>query len=241
MKRGAPGLGGGGRAGGPGRGGGLVAAAAVALAGGVGGAVWWVVRGAERGAVEAASAWAVQGEGRGVAAPAEARVAEVVRAMELVTVVLNTRVASAAEDASWRGDVRAEVRVPVRLYYGTDLGAARVEARRGTLGVVYDVVVPPPRRIAGELVTDLESAEVALGWLRFRTMSGEATLGEARRRLSESVRAMPLSPEDAARVRAETRERVERLVRLIAGEGAGVSVGFADERAGARGGRGEGG
>lgn len=151
--------------------------------------------------------------------PQVAEVDRALEAMSLVTVILESRVTSTVKDESWRGDVDAMVTVPVRLFFGTDLDRARVEVTElSPLARTYRIIVPPPRRLATELITDRESANVDLGWLRFRTRAGEYFLGEARRKLSQAAAAMTIDESQALRVRDETRTRLVRLVTLVLGE-----------------------
>lgn len=173
------------------------------------------------------------GKARRPAAPPQvADVSKAVRAMQLVTVTLDTSVTVRARDESWRGNIDAEIRVPVRLYFGTDFSAASVESIRlgGGRGLVdaYVVRVPEPRRIATETYPELEQARVDAGWMRFRSIGGEEVLGHARRSLGEESRRMVLTLADQAMVRDQTRRRVEDLVRAIAGERASVRVEFVE-------------
>lgn len=171
----------------------------------------------------------------GAARPVQ--VAEVDRALEamsLVTVILETKVTASAGDESWRGDVHASVTVPVRLLFGTDLSRAHVDVQNlSPITRTYRVTCPTPERLATELFTGREAAEVQLGWLRFRTRAGEYYLGQARTRLTEAASSMRLNDDDARRVREQTRERVLALVRLVLGDDearrASVEVVFSDD------------
>ncbi len=168
--------------------------------------------------------------------PQVADVDRALEAMSLITVILETKVTSAAHDESWRGDVEARVTVPVRLMFGTDLAQAHVEVSTlGPLARTYTIHAPQPRRLATELLTSSEQASVSLGWLRYRTRAGEFYLGQARKALSDQAAAMILSDDESARVREETRRRLEALVRLVLGSEEGararVSIVFADEDA----------
>lgn len=151
--------------------------------------------------------------------PQVAEIDRALEAMSLITVILESRVTSTVKDESWRGNVDAMVTVPVRLFFGTDLDRARVSVTElSPLARTYRITVPPPRRLATELITDRESANVDLGWLRFRTRAGEYFLGQARRQLSEAAAAMTIDESQALRVRDETRTRLVRLVTLVLGE-----------------------
>lgn len=174
------------------------------------------------------------------AVPQVAEIDRALDAMSLVTVILETRVTSAARDESWRGDVDARVIVPVRLFFGTDLASARVTvADLGPVSRVYTIHAPPPQRLATELITGGEQTSVSLGWLRYRTRAGEYYLGQARKALSEQAAALVLDEDQSAQVRTSTRQRVESLVRLVLGPAdadcARVNVVFDDETTGGTG------
>jgi hypothetical protein len=162
-----------------------------------------------------------------------AEVAQTLRQSKLVTVEVQTAVASLSENESWRGDVEARVVAPVRLLYGTDLSNLQVErVVYSPVSGAYLVKIPPPERIATEVYGSDEDINVRLGWLRFRSLSGEYHLGLARRDLHDRAVEVTLSPEDAAMVRRTTLEQVTALVRSIVGDRAAVQVVF-DEGAGA--------
>jgi hypothetical protein len=158
-----------------------------------------------------------------------AEVATAVRAMQLVTVEINTRVAATVEHDSWRGDVAARVEAPARLLYGADLSALESSAiAMSPLGEGYIIRIPAPVRIATEVCASDEEIDVQVGWLRLRSRSGEFYLGLARRNLHERARELVLSPEQAMMVRDTTRRQVEALVRQIVGPRAAVTVVFSD-------------
>jgi hypothetical protein len=156
-----------------------------------------------------------------------AEVAQSIRSMKLVTVEVATTVTSDSEHDSWRGAVNATVKAPVRLLYGADLSRLRTVAY-SPLERAWLVRVPTPERIATEVCTDSEQAEVRVGWLRLRSRAGEFYLGLARRDLSERARELTLSAEDAEFVRRATREQVEALAKRIVGMGSEVRVEFDD-------------
>lgn len=156
-----------------------------------------------------------------------AEVARLLRQCKLVTVEINTKVLSGSTHESWRGDVEANVEVPVRLLYGTDLSALSMDALAfSPVARAYLVRIPPPERIATEVVGSDEDIAVRLGWLRSRSLSGEYHLGLARRGLYERAREMTLSHDDAQMVRETTREEVAALVKRLVGERAAVEVVF---------------
>jgi len=186
--------------------------------------VWAVVRSQETRALTALSALRLDEQ----AQRPVAEVATALAAMKLISVEIDTSVTVERGDASWRGDVSAKVTVPVRLAYGTDLSkmTARSVAFSGLLpgGGAYVVRVPRPVRLATEVYSEREKAEVQAGGLRLRSRAGEYYLGLARRDAAPTARELVLLPEDAARVERVTREQVEKLVRTIAGPEAKVSV-----------------
>lgn len=202
----------------------MASAVAIALA--------LVLRNAEDEVLEDAAVLAA-----GAAQPVQvANVDRALEAMSLVTVILETKVTASASDESWRGNVSATVTVPVRLMFGTDLAKARVDVQNlSPITRTYRVTCPTPERLATELFTGRETADVQLGWMRFRTRAGEYYLGQARTRLTEAAASMRLSADDARRVRAHTRERVLALVRLVLGDDearrASIEVVFSDEAA----------
>jgi hypothetical protein len=153
-----------------------------------------------------------------------------VKAMKLVTAEVRTNVTSTSSDVSMFGDVSATVTAPVRLLYGCDL--ASLETTAVTFSPLHDVYllrVRPPERIAAEIQTPFEKAEVKTGWMRSRATDGEYHLGEARRDLM--LRAQELAPdaEQRIRLREDARSQIAALVRKIVGDRAGVKVTFTDE------------
>lgn len=162
--------------------------------------------------------------------PPPARVLATLRQMKLVTAKLNTVVATASTDQSWRGDVRAVVTAPAALLYGVDLAKLEpTSVRFGPLSGTYVVQLPPPERIATEVFPTQEQADVDVGWLRTRRGAGEYHLGLARRQLADDARALRLSPADEQQVRAITREQVTAALRRLLGPLASVRVAFEDE------------
>jgi hypothetical protein len=156
------------------------------------------------------------------------------RTLELVTSTIEARVASRRAHESWRGDVRATVVAPVRYRYGVDLSTLDV-ARVGiaSLGGACVVTVPEPKRLGVEVMSNDEVTRVDIEGLRTRSRSGEFYLGLARKGLWAEAWSLPLSPEDAARVRDDARAQVAALVRAVLGENTVVIVRFDDEPQGA--------
>lgn len=182
---------------------------------------------------------------RGAAVPAEVsppsverielpRVARLLRELRLITVEITAPVESESEDRSWRGDARAVVTAPVRVYYGVDLsGLSEAGVLRDPLDGSLVVRVPEPRRLAAEVFTADGESHVRVSGTRLRDVAGEYHLGLARVRLQERARALVLSPEQKATVERLTREQVATLVRAIAGPEAPVRVEFGPAEIGA--------
>lgn len=160
-----------------------------------------------------------------------AGVLRAVRAMKLVTVEIDSTVTATAEDESWRGDVSATLKAPVRFYYGTDLsGLPEGAFSFSPIQNEYVVRVPRPGRLATEVYPEAESPMVQVGWGRFRSRAGEYYIGQARRSLADRARAMTLSATESQKVEDATRDQVAALVRAIAGEQSRVRVIFEDEQ-----------
>lgn len=165
-----------------------------------------------------------------------AEVAELLRRLKLVTVEIRTDVESARVDESWRGDVRASVTAPVRLYYGCDLtevvGAGTPAGNGRGAGLRPDVLtqgytlrVPRPVRLAVEVEGDGEQTDVRVGWGRFRDLAGEYQLGLARTGLYREARSLRLRPGQQRQVEQATRDQLIALVRALAAGGDPVHVG----------------
>jgi nucleoid-associated protein YgaU len=142
-------------------------------------------------------------------------VAAAVRAMKLVTVEIDTTVTLRRGDTSWRGDVVADLTVPVRLSYGTDLSSVRGESVGYSALDGLVVRIPAPTRLATEVFPEREAATVETGWLRLRSRAGEYYLGIARRDAARAARELQLRPDDQAQVERVTREQVEALLRAL--------------------------
>lgn len=156
-----------------------------------------------------------------------ADVARAVKAMKLVTVEIDTSATAHRDHESWRGDVSASVKAPVRLLFGTDLSRMQTDSvALSPLTRTYIVRIPPPQRVATEVDTGAEEAEVQVGWARLRTRAGEYWLGQARRGLTDEARRLMLTPEMAEDVRRRTLEQVEALVQRTVGPAARVNVMF---------------
>lgn len=166
----------------------------------------------------------------GSSAGRTAEVRRALQAMALLTVVLEVPVTVTSSDESWRGDVRALVTADAKLFYGVDLSKASVKRTDlGTLAEQYTITVSPPQRLASEITRIAADSPVELGWLRFRRLSGEYHIAEARRKLPESLAALRLSEQDASLVREETVARLTTLVKLISGVNTVVEVQFSDD------------
>lgn len=153
-----------------------------------------------------------------------------VKAMKLVTAEVRTNVTSTSSDVSMLGDVSATVTAPVRLLYGCDLSTLETSAMTfSPLHDVYLLRVRPPERIAAEIQTPFEKAEVKTGWMRSRATDGEYHLGQARRDLMLRAQEMTPDAEQRSRLREDARTQIKALVRKIVGERSGVTVTFTDE------------
>lgn len=163
------------------------------------------------------------------AAPADEvpELAQTLRALKLITVEINTTVATESTDASWRGDVMASVRAPVTLYYGVDLaGLAPSDLSRSPLSGEWTIRLPAPRRLATEVHAGSEEPQVKVTGLRLRDVAGEYHLGLARVRLHERAERMTLSPEDRSRLSRTTQQQIQTLVRVLTGTQSPVNVEF---------------
>jgi hypothetical protein len=159
-----------------------------------------------------------------------ARVTTEVRALRLVTSEITTTVTSTSSDVSLLGDVSASVTAPVRLLYGVNLESFDAAAVTfSPIHRLYLLRLPPPTRLAAEVLTQFERAEVTTGWMRSRATEGERHLGLARRDLA--LRAHELAPDADQRqsLRDAAREQVVTLLRRIVGDNAAVRVTFTDE------------
>jgi len=157
-----------------------------------------------------------------------------IKAMKLITSEVRTTVTSTSSDVSMMGDVTATVTAPVRLLYGCDLST--IESAALTFSPLHDLYllsVKPPQRLAAEVQTPFEQAEVKTGWMRNRATDGEYHLGLARRDLM--LRAQELIPDADQRLslREDARTQIAALVRKIVGERAGLTVRFTDASGGA--------
>ncbi len=152
------------------------------------------------------------------------------RAMKLVAVELRTSVQSSSRDDSFLGSINAEVNAPVILHFGVDL--EQLDPARVLFSPIhhaYLIRLPPPARLAVEVLGQFEQARVSTGWLRRRASEGEHHLGIARRDLHLRAQQLTPDPEQLRQIREETRERVAELVRKITGPSSLVSVRFEDD------------
>ncbi len=152
-------------------------------------------------------------------------VAQSLKTLKLVTVEFKTKVISSAGDTGILGGTTATVTAPVIIRFGVDLSQLESHALIfSPIHKSYMVTIPPPTRIATEVLGQFEVAKVSTGWLRSRSSSGEYFLGLARRDLH--LRAQELTPDEGQlkQIRADTIEQVKTLVRSIVGPDAGVVV-----------------
>jgi hypothetical protein len=205
----------------------LLIALALALGGGLS---WWMLE-QERRVLGPSHARALSDAGPG-SPPASIAIeaaAELLSRTQLICVEVRTSVEARSDHPSWRGDVLAGVRVPVRLLYGTDLSRfletdvlPAISSSPMGQGVV--VRVPAPTRLAAEVLSDAELVDVRVSGLRFRDIAGEYHLGVARSRTSEAARALVLTDDQRLHIERETRERVEAIVHAVLGADVPVEV-----------------
>jgi hypothetical protein len=157
----------------------------------------------------------------------EWKIASACKDLKIITSVINTRLIVRESDENWRGEAAATIEVPVRLHYGVDLQSLPADAIRvGPDGVSYILQLPKPRRISVEVLPEIGEPQLQVGWGRWKSWAGEQMLAEARKKaLIESQKFIP-GADDMIRVRQQTAQQMESLVRRIAGEHAKVRVEF---------------
>ncbi|MCG3128710.1 MAG: hypothetical protein CHACPFDD_03601 [Phycisphaerae bacterium] len=156
-----------------------------------------------------------------------AEVVSAVKAMDLVTTRIQTRVHKSIESDVWRGRTYADVAAPVTYLYGVDLANLRAEdVQFGPLTRTYVLRVPAPRRLAVEVDMNQRAENVSVSGLRLRSRSGEYYLGLSRVGLYEEARQTVLPGETLERIRDESGERLRELVQNIVGPDARVEVVF---------------
>lgn len=154
-----------------------------------------------------------------------ADVARTVARLNLVTAEVETCVATRVSHDNWRGAAVATVEAPVVLHYGIDVSQVRSDhIEFSPAGNSYIIRIPPPRRMATEVLGGQETVDVQVGWARLRSRAGEYYLGLARKSLYESARELALSPEDARTVRETSIAQVGEAVRRFVGDDAWVKV-----------------
>lgn len=200
------------------------AAVLIALAAALGAGVMLLVRAADRAA---RAPIVIEPHGPSVAPTAVPDIARFLKTLKLVTVQVETTVDASSDDLSWRGDVRARVRAPVRLSYGcdlSDLGELAIVPRPFSGGVL--VRVPEPTLIAAEVFGNSTDAEVRVTGLRLRDVAGEYHLGMARAQINDRARALALTDPQRTTVRDMTARQLESIVRAIRRDAAPVEVEF---------------
>lgn len=157
----------------------------------------------------------------------EWKIASACKDLKIITSVINTRLIVRESDENWRGEAAATIEVPVRLHYGVDLQSLPPDAVRiGPDGVSYILQLPKPRRLSVEVLPEVGEPQMNVGWGRWKSWAGEQMLAEARKKaLTESQKFIP-GADDMIRVRQQTAEQMEALVKRIAGEHAKVRVEF---------------
>jgi hypothetical protein len=154
-----------------------------------------------------------------------ADVAQTIASLNLVTAEVRTRVVTSITHENWRGPASATVEAPVRLLYGVDVSQVRSESIAfSPASRAYLVRIPPPQRIATEVLGGDETIDVQVGWARLRSRAGEYYLGLARKSLHDRAQELVLGAEDAANVRQMTIAQVQSAVQKLVGDAASVTV-----------------
>lgn len=165
---------------------------------------------------------------RNIINPAD--VAASLRVMKLITVQINTSVRVERKvESMLLGDANVAVQTPVVVSYGTDLSALADDGvRLETAGnrTIIRVTIPRPTRQAVEVFADAQATTVNRSWRRFVWWSGDDQVNAAKAQIPLEARALELLPTDRAKVEADTREQVRRLVQAIAGSRGEVIVDF---------------
>ncbi len=186
-----------------------------------------VIYTARRDAVRQAAVARLMTE-RNIINPAD--VAASLRVMKLITVQINTSVRVERKVESMiLGDASVAVQTPVVVSYGTDLSTLTDNGvRLETAGnkTIIRVTIPRPTRQAVEVFADAQQTTVNKGWRRFVWWSGDDEANAAKAQIPLEARALELLPTDRAKIEADTRAQVRRLVQAIAGSRDEVIVDF---------------
>lgn len=157
----------------------------------------------------------------------EVRIAEMVQALQLVTIEVHGTATAEICSQNWRGAGRARVTAPVRYLYGVELsGLTESDVQ---LGAVLDrvvITVPPPQRLAVEVDVTSPVEAVDVTGLRLRSRVGEHLLGQARLAVHAEARRADLTPEQVAAVTAQSAQRIAELVTKLLGGNRLVDVQF---------------
>lgn len=144
------------------------------------------------------------------------QIAQVLRALKLITVEIHTSINSESLSESWRGDVRASVRVPVTYYYGIELeNFSPDDLVHNSLSGGIVLRVPAPVRLATQIEGEQALEGVRVSGLRLRDVGGEYHLGLARSRVYELARDARLTPGDEQMLSLISRQQIERLLRTL--------------------------
>jgi len=157
------------------------------------------------------------------------RVINYARSMQLVTSTIDARVEVSRNHASWRGGVHAQVDIPVRYHYATDL--SKLDPSSVTITSLTGACVIwilKPTRLSVELFPRDERTSVDVGWLRSRSRAGEYYLGQARKDAYDAANSRVLTPDEQATILEDARAQVAALIRSILGDRSLVLVRFID-------------
>lgn len=168
---------------------------------------------------------------RNIINPAD--VAASLRVMKLITVQVTTSVRVEKKvESMLLGDAAVAVQTPVVVSYGTDLASLADDGvRLETAGdkTILRVTVPRPTRQAVEVFADAQTTTVNRSWRRFVWWSPDDEVNAAKAQIPLEARALELLPTDRAKIEADTREQVRRLVQAITGTRSDVIVDFTPE------------
>lgn len=166
-------------------------------------------------------------QARAPTAGVEWKIAAACKDLKVITSVINTRLIVRQRDENWRGEAAATIEIPVRLHYGVDLQSLAPDAiRTGPDGVSYTLQLPKPRRLSVEILPEVGEPQVQVGWGRWKSWAGEQMLAEARKKAIEESQKFIPGADDMIRVRQQTAEQMEMLIKRIAGRHAKVRVEF---------------
>lgn len=184
----------------------------------------------QRRAVVPVEAWKTELDEKGKLRPV-AEVAQMTRAMKLVTAEVKTNVSATITDERWRGTATATVEAPVKYSFGVDLSKLEEGAfSYNFLTRDYVVTLPPPKMIAAEVDGAHPVREVIdVTGTRFKSMAGREQLVLAQKAVYEQAKRQTLPASRRQEIRDVTRQQVSRMLASVVQGKAGVRVRFEDE------------